>query len=483
MRLASLSCLALGLLFPSVVSARTVPRSTVWLSHTVLSRGQKETMVVTARDLGGQPLPHASVIAALHIGKRIVTYHLAKTNWLGKSRLNFAPPRGVAKAQVGVAITIRRGFLTIPVYSRFAIGQPLARAFGPLLVSMHALPDPAITSAPVYLFVSAHIPGGRVASDARVAATVTFIGGSLKVYGKTNATGLATILLDTAKVRMPGAIHVTAIATWQSRQGRAGTTFALAAPTATIPPTPTPTDPPILSPAATATPVPTPTLTPANTPAPLVQTAPTPTPTAIPTYTPTAVPTDTPVPTSAPLPTATATPTPAPTNTPAPVYYSPAPTNTPVPVSTAGCPGSQNACIDAMLNIINNDRAQYGVAALSLNMTQSTGTGSCVGSYGHSVAMEESGSIWHQNTAYPQASWPNNVCVSYSALAENVGYQMTGNELQDLQDIDNMMMSEPYSPGCSGNHACNILNPTYRQVGIGIYNYNGTTWLTEDFIG
>lgn len=446
-------------------------------------------MVVTARDLAGQPLPHASVSAALHISKRVVTYHLGTTNWLGKSRFSFLPPQGVSKAQVAVAVTIRRGLLTIPVFTRFAIGQPLARRFGPLLVSMHALPNPAIAPDPVYLFVSAHIPGGHVASGARVAATVSFPGGSLKVYGKTNAAGLATLRLDTAEVRTPGPIQVTAVASWESRQGHAGTTFALAAPTATIAPTPTATDLPTLPPAATATPVPAPTPTvtpvPTDTPAPLAQIAPTPTPTTAPTYTPTVVPTDTPVPTNTPVPTATTIPTPTPTNTPVPTQYY-APTNTPVPVSTAGCPGSQTACIDAMLNIINNDRAQYGVAALSLNMTQSTGTGSCVGSYGHSVAMEESGSIWHQNSAYPQASWPANVCVSYSALGENVGYQMTGNELQDLQDIDNMMMSEQHDATyCQeyDNHACNILSNKYRQVGIGIYNYNGTTWLTEDFIG
>jgi len=38
-----------------------------------------------------------------------------------------------------------------------------------------------------------------------------------------------------------------------------------------------------------------------------------------------------------------------------------------------------------------------------------------------------------------------------------------------------------YVTGCTGNHACNILNPDYHTVGIGIDYVNNTTWLTEDF--
>lgn len=154
--------------------------------------------------------------------------------------------------------------------------------------------------------------------------------------------------------------------------------------------------------------------------------------------------------------------------------------------STPGaCPGSQSGCIQAMVNIVNQDRARYGIAPLTLNTTQSNGTGSCPGSYGHSVAMAQSGQIWHTNPNYPQASFPTNICITFNTAGENVGMSSSGNELQDLQTMDNLMMSEnPNTPSTCGttvNHACNILNASYHQIGIGIYVSNNTTWLTEDF--
>jgi uncharacterized protein YkwD len=145
--------------------------------------------------------------------------------------------------------------------------------------------------------------------------------------------------------------------------------------------------------------------------------------------------------------------------------------------SSGTCPGSQSACIQSMLNILNSDRAAAGVAPLTLNMTETNGTSSCVGSYGHSVHMSQVGSISHDQ-------FPADICIAYSTAGENVGESASGNELTDLQSLDNQMMAEPHtSSTCSTttNHACNIINPAFQQVGIGIYNVNNTTWLTEDF--
>ena len=195
----------------------------------------------------------------------------------------------------------------------------------------------------------------------------------------------------------------------------------------------------------------------------------------------TSAPTATPVPThTAPAPTATPTKTAVPTATPT---RTPAPTSTPTstPVSTA-CPGS--GCVQAMLTILNTDRAQNGAAALTLSMTQTNGTGSCIGSIGHSRDMQQSGSIWHTNPSYPAASFPNDICLSYYTAGENVGEAGYGNELTDLQQLNQMMISETHSATyCAvfNNHACNIINPNFHQVGIGIVNVNGGTWLTEDF--
>lgn len=159
----------------------------------------------------------------------------------------------------------------------------------------------------------------------------------------------------------------------------------------------------------------------------------------------------------------------------------------PAPQSTAALKlrcGAQN-CARTVLGILNNDRRQAGVAPLALTVRQSTGIAGCAGSFGHSAAMARSGAIWHINVRFPNASFPHNLCVSYSSAGENVGDSGSGNPAQDLQILDRLMISEPHSAVlCSteANHACNILNPAYHRVGIGVYLAAGTTWLTEDFV-
>jgi uncharacterized protein YkwD len=153
--------------------------------------------------------------------------------------------------------------------------------------------------------------------------------------------------------------------------------------------------------------------------------------------------------------------------------------------TNASC-GSVKLCAQAALQIVNADRAHYHLAPIQLTMVQTTGRGSCIGSFGHSVDMARSGQIWHENTKFPQASFPNNICLRYHWIAENVGMAAYGNTPQDLQVINQMMMDEPHDKAtCAStvNHACNILNRTYHKIGIGLVYQNGTTWLTEDFIG
>lgn len=166
----------------------------------------------------------------------------------------------------------------------------------------------------------------------------------------------------------------------------------------------------------------------------------------------------------------TINPTATPTRTPSPV-----PTSTSPPDNNCTGNSTESACMSYMLSILNSDRATHGVALLTLNTTESYGTGSCVGSYGHSVHMAQMGQISHDQ-------FPGDICIPYMIAGENVGEANTGSETNDLQTIDNLMMSEPYSPGCTDNHACNILNSSFHQVGIGIdRDTYGTTWLTEDF--
>lgn len=148
------------------------------------------------------------------------------------------------------------------------------------------------------------------------------------------------------------------------------------------------------------------------------------------------------------------------------------------------CAGALNACASATLKLINEQRTQHGLPRVALKPVQSVGTGSCVGSYGHSEAMARSGAIWHVNPQFPRASFPKSICVRFMHAGENVGESASGNVTGDLQALSDLMMSEPHTRAdCAStvNHACNILNPAFHHVGIGVYYSNGATWLTEDF--
>jgi hypothetical protein len=155
-------------------------------------------------------------------------------------------------------------------------------------------------------------------------------------------------------------------------------------------------------------------------------------------------------------------------------------------VGLAACGGSPRACAHVVLDLLNADRAKNHRGPLHLKLVQSMGMASCPGSVGHSIAMAASGSTWHQNSHYPRASFPRNVCVPFHHAAENLGMAFTGDTMTDLRVMDQLMMSEPHSASIcrySVNHACNELDPAFRQVGIGVESINGSTWLTEDFLG
>ncbi|GAC1473398.1 MAG: hypothetical protein PVSMB7_27320 [Chloroflexota bacterium] len=134
-----------------------------------------------------------------------------------------------------------------------------------------------------------------------------------------------------------------------------------------------------------------------------------------------------------------------------------------------------------MLDVLNQTRAQYNVGPLTLDPVLSHGTNqSCVTAYDHSVHMAGQGGISHDQFMQSCA------VTRGRAAAQNVGYNQSGNEMQDLMQMNTMMMSEAHdSATCSSgvNHACNIISRNYSSVGIGIYESNGTTWLTEDFLG
>jgi hypothetical protein len=161
-----------------------------------------------------------------------------------------------------------------------------------------------------------------------------------------------------------------------------------------------------------------------------------------------------------------------------------------------------SSCQSLIVGWINQARSAYGIAGIGFSGSQSSGDGVCIGSMGHSQAMEQSGSIWHEapgDTApfTNPASFPNDICGrgGLSTYGENVGvaggYGSYGADL--AQVMDGMMAENPNTPsGCaaiapSTNHACNILHAAFTQVGVGVvfgpYFSQTSPYLTEDFTG
>ena len=473
--------LTLALLLPHVAHAQSSALSSVRLLHGVLKPNQVQTLSVIARDLAGDPLVGASVVATVRYAADVRHYHLHPTDKAGRTSVTFhAPPHSRGTARVEVAIT--NGYLTIDLSTRFALAtSPPARATNPGAIVLVAtvLPPSVTAPAPTWIAIYAHTRSGAAASGGRITATVQFKEGAQHVVATTDGNGVATLRIPTDRVNLDQTVKVSLSIAWHAQHGSAATQFVVhKPPPAPVPPptpTPTPTNTPI------PTPVPSPTPVPTFTPVPTqpAQSPTNPTPTFTPTGTPAPTPTSTPVPT--PTFTPTSTPTPTPTNT-----ATPPPTATPTP--TPGCPGRYNGhdgCIDFMLGLLNQDRAQNGVGPLRLSMLQSVGNGSsCPGAYGHSVAMAQAGQLFHSDLS-------TEFCEYAGWRGQNIGYQYTGNEQQDLTNMNDLMMSEQHTANyCAqlaqnyqSNHACNIISTNFSQVGIGIYYVGGTTWLTEDFLG
>lgn len=490
--------------------AQSAQISVVHFAHASLKPGQLQVITVTARDLAGDPLAHASVAAMLRFGAQVKKLNFPRTNSSGTTVASFKTPTYSRAPKVQVSVIVTNGYLTIPLAGTFslqstgrkAVPTPASSSSAALQIVAQALPPSVTAPEPEWLVVYTRSRTGLDRVGAAIDAAVLFKSGTVHVTGRTDNHGVATLRVDTAKLHASETVQVSIVARWQGElaNGIARFSVKVAPLLPTVAPTPTPQ--PTASPRPTPKPTATSTVAPTAVPTVLAFVQPTDAPTEVPTPQPTATDTPVPTPTTAPSPAATSTPVPIPTFTPtarptATAFATRVPTATAIPRPTAttaavsNCPPafadssqSQVGCMNALVGLINNTRSQYGVPPVTLDMVQSNGTGSCVGSVGHSEAMAQSGSIWHENSSYPSASWPNNVCNGGGQIAENVGMAGQGNELSDIEYIHTLMMDEAHDPGTcaqSLNHACNILNRAYTRVGIGLYESGGATWITEDF--
>ncbi|NLW88893.1 MAG: hypothetical protein GXY43_04115 [Clostridiaceae bacterium] len=187
-----------------------------------------------------------------------------------------------------------------------------------------------------------------------------------------------------------------------------------------------------------------------NTPTP----APTPTraPTATPHPTPTRTPTATPTPTITPTPTPTRTPTvtPAPTIT-------PTPTPTPLPVPTTGT--YQTSMADAVITIVNEERAAEGLDPLSKNSNLTSSA---------DVRSPEIVVCWNASHTRPDGSaW-------YTAPP---GMQLAENMAKGQSSASGVMSSWMSSAG----HRANIMNASYTKIGVSCYLYDGVYYWVQHF--
>jgi len=149
-------------LVPSVASAQSSGVSSLQLAHSALRPGQTETVLVIARDLAGNPLSGAAVLAVVHFGSASQTFHMRQTDGRGRSALTFQPPTGLANVKGSINVTISNGYLQMSLSSTFTVGAPAAPpAPVSLVVQLRVLPAEVTAPAPAWVVASVHTRATR----------------------------------------------------------------------------------------------------------------------------------------------------------------------------------------------------------------------------------------------------------------------------------------------------------------------------------
>jgi uncharacterized protein YkwD len=107
-----------------------------------------------------------------------------------------------------------------------------------------------------------------------------------------------------------------------------------------------------------------------------------------------------------------------------------------------------------LLSRINAARADRGLAALRPDRALSAYA------HRHAAAMARRGWLVHTRSFSAMCCW--------RAIGENIAYDRT------VRRAHRALMRSPA-------HRANILDPTYRQVGVGIVRAHGRLWITQVF--
>ena len=179
-----------------------------------------------------------------------------------------------------------------------------------------------------------------------------------------------------------------------------------------------------------------------------------------------------------PAPDASATATPSPTATPRPKPTT-RPTARPASTTQGGGASSSLTSVEKQLQqqlyaLINQDRANQGLYAYTLNSTMSGGA------LLHSEKMAVCG-MSHQCPGEPDpCQRVSNEGISWTSCGENVGYSSPNpTDWSGVKKIEQSMLDE--QPPDDG-HRLNLLSSSYHRVGVGVYiDAKGVVWITEDF--
>ena len=155
----------------------------------------------------------------------------------------------------------------------------------------------------------------------------------------------------------------------------------------------------------------------------------------------------------------TTTPTPAQTTKPAPTTAPAQTTNT---TQTAQPSSDVDSYATQVLQLINKERANAGLTALTTNSTLTAAA--------NKRAQEIKQSFSHTR---PDGSSFSSVLkeygISYRSCGENIAYGQ-----KTPAEVMNAWMN-------SSGHRANILNSNYNKVGIGVYKVNGVIYWTQEF--
>ncbi len=145
---------------------------------------------------------------------------------------------------------------------------------------------------------------------------------------------------------------------------------------------------------------------------------------------------------------------------------------------------NQSTLANYALQLINNDRAKYGLAPVTLTVEPSAQQ--------HAESMLQGGYFSHWDLYGMKPYMRYTLVGGNGSVTENLAYEYasecgvlgcTGsvNPNESLQKMEyNMMYND--SICCNNGHRDNILDPNHNQVSIGVAYNSSTVYLVEDFV-